>query len=235
MAYRRRYKRKAYGSRRRRGKATKAYVKRAVASAIELKERFYTGTGSAIGKTVTGSDADFTSVSYGTGGMVGGLCAGVANGTGEGQRIGNKITLKGVQLRMVFTPGDQYNVLRVLLVTPKRSFASGSTGAFIQQLLSNTASSATQLIAPVDTDLFKVYLDKQYWIRKLPVDGSTSSQTDQLKILKKFVKFNKKIYWDISNPTNPSQDVFLVAISDSSVAANPGTIMAHVRLWYTDA
>lgn len=239
MAYRRkrtvkRQIRKRYG--RRRTGLIKRVVKQQLNKAIEMKQRIYQHN--AVGASVTGGAAvDFSAFSYGNGTIVAALSAGVANGTGEGQRVGNRITLKGCLVNLAFQPGDSYNNFRILLVTPKKTYDKTGVTGFTQQLLSNQGSSATQWLQPVDTDVFKVYWDKRYTLRYVPKDGNSANVLPQNRFLRKFIKLNKPIKWELSAPVSPTTDIFLVAISDSTVGlgTDPGTIAGHVKIWYQDA
>lgn len=233
--YRRMRRRRNYSRRKARVPfGVKRYVKRALSRNVEMKLRQYTY--SAVGlNTAGGAAVNFGAFQYGSGSSVAGLCAGVANGTGEGQRIGNSIILKGAYVNFALQPGDNTNYMRILLVTPKKAADLSSTSAFVQQLLSNTASSGTQWLAPVDTDVFKVYFDKRFWAKFSPVDGSTATSVPQARFIRKFVKFNKKIRWQLSAPVLPTNDVFLVAISDSAIGADPGAVAGSVKIWYQDA
>lgn len=240
MVYRRRtFKRKRMFRKSRKGIATKSYVRKIIRANIELKRLNMSGTGSAIGRTITNSGAgDFTSVSYGSTAVAAGLCASILSGTGAGARIGLKIRLKGVYVNLAIQPGDDTNYIRFLLVSPKpgaNKIDYSSTSAFVQQCLSDYGSAASQVIAPVDTDLFKVHFDKKYYMRFVPKDGNSGTTLASNRFLKKFIRFNRTIWWDESNSGLPTSDVFLVATSDSAAVGNPGTQMANVDVFYTDS
>lgn len=233
MVYRKRYK-----SNRRTTKKVPTNVKRYVRSTIkrnvELKTRQYTYD--SVGKDITGASVvSFASISYGSSGAVAALCAGIANGTGEGQRIGGSIKLKGIQVNFAMTPGDNTNFVRMLIVRPKGNWTVSTQAGFLQQLLGNTASSGTQYLAPVDKQNFHCYFDKRLFFRYAPVDGNSATSIALSKFVNKFVRINREISWDIANATVPLEEVFLVAISDSAAVANPGSVAGYVKLWYTDA
>lgn len=237
MAYRKRSYRKKYT---RKGKRApiKRIVRRELNRAIEMKIRQYAYSSVGI-SPVSGSAQSFNSVSYGSDSIVTGLCAGIANGTGEGQRIGNKITVKGCQINLACQSGDFTNYFRLLLVSPRKQATFTSVAAFIQQLFSNQASSSTQWLQPVDTDVYKVYYDKRVNLRYLAT-GGTGGVTDpaavaSVKFFKKFIKFRKPIKWELSAPATPTNDLLLVAISDSAAVTNPGMVAGFVKLWFQDA
>lgn len=230
------YRKRKFSRRRRysRSKSSvKAIVRRELTRNLERKYRQYTYT--AVGASLTGGGAqDFSSISYGSSAIVASLCGGIANGTGEGQRVGTQITLKGVQINFALQPGDNTNYLRFLLVSPRKKTDQSSVTAFVQQLLSNTSSGLTQWAAPHAKDTFNIYMDKHFFLRYAPVDGNSAATIPMTRFLNKFIKFNKRISWDVAAAVNPNSDVFLVAISDSGVAANPGAVAGFVKLWYQD-
>jgi len=209
-------------------------VNRAVNKKIELKIRQYAHT--AVGSAISGvGTSDYSSVSYGGTSIVSALVGGIANGTGEGQRVGGQITLKGVQVNFALQPGDNTNYLRIMLVSPKRQADLSSVANFVQQVLGNTASSGTQWLGTIDTDLYTVHFNKRYFMSFRPLDGSSATALPYSKFLNKFIRFNKKVKWALNNPVIPINDVYLIAISDSAVVTNPGAVAGFVKLWYQDA
>lgn len=209
-------------------------VNRAVNKKIELKIRQYAHT--AVGSAISGvGTSDYSSVSYGGTSIVSALAGGIANGTGEGQRVGGQITLKGVQVNFALQPGDNTNYLRIMLVSPKRQADLSSVANFVQQILGNTASSGTQWLGTIDTDLYTVHFNKRYFMSFRPLDGSSATALPYSKFLNKFIRFNKKVKWALNNPVIPINDVYLVAISDSAAITNPGAVAGFVKLWYQDA
>lgn len=235
MPYRKRRTYRKKRMYRRKGKS--GYIKKIVAKAInknvEMKMRIYQYN--SVGVGITGSGVgDFSSISYGSASIAAGLCAGIANGTGEGQRIGNSIKLKGFQINWALQPGDNTNYVRILLLAPKKQVDLSSVANFTQQALSNQGSSGTQWLQPVDTDVHKVLMDKRIWFQFRPVDGSTATSVAQARFVKKFIKFNKKIVWQLSAPTVPLREIYLLALSDSAAVANPGAVAGFVKIWYQD-
>lgn len=230
----RKYKKRAFRKRSYKKKSSiKSAVKYELNRMLERKYRQYTF--SAVGSSLTGGAAqDFSSIGYGSSSIVASLCGGVANGSGEGQRSGGQITLKGVHINMVFENGDNSNFLRLMLVSPRKKTDQSSVTAFVAQLMSNTASGGTQWLAPHAKDVFNIYFDKKMYLRYAPLDGTSATTVPIPRFVNKFIKFNKKITWDVAAPVNPMNDVFLVAISDSSVVANPGAVAGFVKLWYLD-
>lgn len=225
-------------TRRPRSKKTtiKKIVRRELRKNIEMKFRQYKMD--AVGHSITGGAAvDFTAgFEYGASTALASLCD-IANGTGEGQRIGGQIRVKGIHLRFAFQPGDWYNNVRFIVYSPKKNWTNSSVTAAVQQVLSDVSSASTQWSAPVDTENFKVYMDKVYNARFLPTGDATTTSVAQTKFVNKFIKLNKLIKWDVSAPVMPTSNIFLMAISDSSTAVNgdPKVITGFIKVFYQDA
>lgn len=239
MAYLRR--RRVFRKRRPKRKVSypiKRYVRAALRKNIEMKFRQYQWD--AVGREpISNGIPGFGSVSYGGSSIFTSLDGGIDNGTGEGQRIGNRITIKGFQINMAVQTGDYTNYFRMLLVSPKKQYDKSSAANFIQELFSNKASNSYQWLQPVDTEVYKVYWDKKVDFRYLAT-GGTGGVTDPAavpgtKFFKKFVKLNKKCQWTVANGYFSTSPLFLVAISDSGAVTNPGAVAGFVKVWYTDA
>jgi len=233
MARRRYGRRRVKRSRRFRKTSSKKGIAR-IAKAVfnrgvETKESRYAYT--SVGTT----SANFSSVSYGAGSIVTGCFGGITNGTGQNNRIGNSIIARGIRIYMPLAPGDNNNCLRFIVVSPKSGapIFPSSTASFVQSVLSNGGSGSTQWTFPVDTQRYRVHYDKTFYLRMLPVDGSTATQAPVIKFLKIFIKVNRKMFWDDTNTMN--NDVYLVAISDSFTAPNPGAIGGFVNCYFKDA
>lgn len=180
---------------------------------------------------------NFSSVGYGGSSAAAGLFGAIAQGVNDGQRIGNSIYARGAYLRMVFSPGDNTNFMRLLVVQPKRGMATNilpsSITSFVSSVLSGASSSSTQWLQPVDTDRFEVLADKNIYFTWKPLDGSTTTTVAQVRFFNKFLKINRKIQWDDSGVVN--NDVYFIALSDSSAVAHPGAVAGFVRVYYKDA
>lgn len=195
--------------------------------AVETKEVRYSYT------SVGG--ANFSSVSYGSGAVVAGLYGALANGTGQANRIGNAIMARGVRIWFPLQPGDNINNLRFIAVSAKSGapVQPSSVALFLQSVLSNGSAGSTQWTYPVDTNRYKVHFDRTFYLRFNPVDGSTATSTPQTKFLKAFIRLKRRIFWDDTNTVN--NDVYLIAISDSAVAPNPGAIGGFINAYFKDA
>lgn len=235
MAYRKRtYKRKRM-FRKKGSRSLKRVVKNVIDRTIEMKFRQFPHTLCGKSPVSPYGDVDFSSSSYGSSSSVSSLCAAIQNGTGEGQRIGNRVTLRGLQVNFAVQPGDNTNYYRFCIVSPKKEYDNSSVANLIQQIFSNQGSSGTQYLSPIDTDVFKVYYDRRFYMTFKPLDGSTATTIPSTRFIKKFIKFRKAIKWQISAPILPTTDVFLVALSDSALSPNAGIVSGFCKIWFQDA
>lgn len=202
----------------------KAIVKKMLNKQIETKEITYTSWGNS------------TSFSYGSGASIAGLYAAIGQGTGESNRIGNRIKGIGAYLRFAIQPADNTNYVRLLVVKAKMAprVDPSSTASFVQSVLSNTASSSTQWLAPVDTDRFTVLHDKNYFTRFGALDGNSGSTIIYRMIfVNKFIKVTTNCQWDESGVMN--NDVWVILLSDSAAIAHPGVVAGFIKSYYKDA
>lgn len=233
MANRRRFKR-ARG--RRAGRITAKTVakiaSRVALRKIETKSKEYVY--SSVGNIPAGN---FSSVGYDGSSVIGGLVAGIAAGTGDGARIGKKIFIRGVRIRYIVQGADSYNNIRFMLVSPKRggdySSFGGSVSGLIAGVLSNAPSGATQYAYPIDTRIFKVYMDTT--MSFVPSETSAGTFTVKPKVFNRFIKINKSTYWTEGNDTTAQREFYLCAISDSAAVSHPGVIAGTVKVYYKDA
>lgn len=219
---------------RRRRVARKKYAKRvfriarrAAFSVQETKESRFAHT------SVGG--VNFSSISYGTGAVVAGLFGTIASGTGQNQRIGNSVFARGFRWYLALQPGDSTNYLRMLVVSAKQGtpVQPSLTANFVASVLSNGASGSTQWSFPVDTMRWHVHVDRTFTLRYFPETGNTASVLPQMKITKGFVKLKRKIFWDDTNTIN--NDLYLLMISDSAAAPNPGAVAGFFNIYFKDA
>lgn len=240
MPYRRGgYRKKSYGRKSyRRGIGYKkvARIAQAVVNKnIETKEITYQYNAVGIDPVIGGA-ASFASCSYGSGAIVAQLTRGITTGVGDGNRVGNEIELRGVYLNMAIqcASGSESNNFRIIVIRPKGQFSTSSTAALVQSIFNNAGSSSTQWLNPIDTDAFKVYYDRKFWI--MPKDINATGNVSE-KFVTKFLKFGKrgiKMTWNISN-SQPFRDIWVVAISDSTAVSHPGAVAGFIKIYYKDA
>lgn len=178
---------------------------------------------------------NFGSIGYGSSSCVATLCTAIDAGGSPTQRIGRRITLRGIKIYLPMQPGDNANYLRLFLVRPKGTTQAGTNAAFVQDVLSSEVSSTTQWAAPIDTDKYEVWFDRTMFMSFHGLNGTTATTIPSTKIVKKFVKINKTVeYLYDSTVSAPVREFFLVGISDSTAIAHPGAIGGYVKLYYKD-
>lgn len=196
----------------------------------EVKEKVYQFN------SIGPASVSLASVGFGSSAIAPVLCNGITQGTGDSNRIGNNIRLIGIKFQFAVQPGDNTNYFRLLILRPKNEIYNFPTGGstLVQNILSGTASSATQWLAPVDTDRYQVFYDKRAYLDYGAVDGSTSTTVPKrIKFFERFIKLNTSVQWDFEG--NIMRDFLLLAISDSTIAPNPGVVAGYLKLYYTDA
>lgn len=206
----------------------KTMIRKEISKKIETKDVTYQHN--SIG------GISFVSVGYGSTSCVSGLFGAITQGTGDGQRVGNALYARGINIRLAFQPGDSTNYLRFLVVQPKgmgTPTQPSSVATFVSNVLSGAGSAVNQWLQPVDTDRWTVLLDKNYFMKFQSLEGNNATTTPTTRFLNKFIKVNRKIQWDRQSIIN--NDVYVLALSDSAAIPNPGTVAGFVRCYYQDA
>lgn len=152
----------------------------------------------------------------------------IANGTAEGQKIGNEIRLQSLNIRGVMsftlgqtTPGNTRIGVRLLVFRAKKfndwnqtasDFATSYT-----RLLEGTAlglqGELSQFNAPTNSDYFSVVVDKRFYMN-LSVGATTTESTKTVK----FVNFNvpyarrKLTYDENANSVQPNNMPYCMAL-----------------------
>lgn len=201
---------------------------------IETKEKKYDYSSVGI-DPVNGTAVSLSSVSYGSSTIIAQLCRGITSGTGEGFRVGHQITLRGVYVNLAIqcASGTESNNFRILVVRPKGQISTTTVSGLAQQIFSNAGSSSTQWLNPVDTDIYKVYMDRKFWL--MPKDISGVGNVTE-KFCTRFLKFGKKglnMQWNEAD-SQPYRDLMVVCISDSGAVSHPGAIAGFIKLYYKD-
>lgn len=214
-------------------------VSKALNSKIERKEKIFqfNSIGGNNGNTATATiiPVSFNSISFGSGAAVASLFAGLPYGGGqEGQRIGNQVIANSINISLYLQPGDDTNYMRFLLVRPRQNQNLTSPTNFLESVLTGNGSSVTQFGAPVDTNNFKIYMDKSIFFTKKPLDGATSTSIVTSYHLQHFMRIKSKIQYD-QVTKYPLKDYFLIGISDSVAVSHPGAIAGYVKITYQDA
>ncbi len=207
----------------------KMMVKREISKQIETKERIFQAY------------TYLNSFSWGSGAQVIGCFGDMARGTEDGQRVGDLVFCKSIYLRMAIEVetgnlSANYNNCRIVVVTPKSysgtRYQPNDTQNFVRSVFYNQ-NDVRQYCAPIDTDRWKVLYDKTKFLQKLPVDGVTSAIAPQTWYVNKFIKVNAPIRYDTAQ--NVTNDIYIIAVSDSNGAPNAGAVAGFVKCYYKDA
>jgi len=96
-----------------------------------------------------------------------------------------------INLAVQCASATEQNYVRFAVIRPKGQISTTSVASLTQQVFSNQASSATQWLNPIDTDIFNVYMDKQKFIKPTDISGVGShligSLEDSLSFLRVFL------------------------------------------------
>lgn len=212
------------------GKTVARIAKKTVNRMAETKEVIYYNT------AVGGGATSFYSIGYGSSSSVATLCAGIAQGTAGNQRIGRRIYLRGMKVWFPFVAGDASNYVRFIVASPKGgNVNSGSAvSSVISDLLSGAGSSGTQYLSPVDTDKWQVHFDRCMWLHKVPLDGSSTTTTEPVKWVRKWIRINRKVEYLDNTNANCVRDVWMFGISDSGGITHPGAASGFVKMYFKD-
>lgn len=218
-------------------KTLKKTVNTIINSRAENKEKYYNM--SSVGGTFSTGiiPSNFQSISYGSSTCIGAFFSGVARGDSPAERVGNKLTAKSLYMtcQLKVSEGineEEYNNIRLMVVQPKKQVDSTNPLLFTQQLLSGAASSTEQLYGLIDTNAFNIFYDKLFHLRNSPLNGSTDATVPGIKNLQLHLKLNRQISWTLGNDT-PITDIFLVALSDSTLSPHPSMI-GNIKVNFID-
>lgn len=201
-------------------------AKKAVRKEAETKEKDLTYT--ALG---------LSSIGYGSASSVLYMANQIASGSADGQRVGNKILIQNIRFQFAIMPGDTTNWFRLIFVIPKTGVDYNATVTNVAENVLGLASSATQWMGLIDTDRYRVLYDKMIFLEYVPDAGSSAAVHGQGKILKGNIKLNKEIeyaYSSASAATYATNDVLMLAISDSGAVSHPGAVAGNLRIYYKD-
>lgn len=149
----------------------------------------------------------------GTSGHIYNAC-GIAQGDGSDQRIGDKATLKSLNVRgyMEAESADVTNTLRFMVV-------KGKSGLDQSQISTSDFPSVYACVTPDMRDKYTVLFDKVYTL-KCSWDGTNTVQ-EQRPINWKFNLRNARIRFNPGAATVAGGGVYIYAVSNSSVVSHP--------------
>lgn len=146
-------------------------------------------------------------------------------GDGSSERVGDRLTLVKLELRLNLEAADSTNLMRFMLVQYFPS-ASPSVTTFLQNTGSGASPISQYSVATISD--YKVLLDSGP-INLVLGQANTQRSFKYLNV----TNFSKKVVVFASNTTAASNHLYLLVISDSGAIPNP-SISYNIRLWYTD-
>lgn len=231
------YRKRKFRRRRRRGgnvKMIKSIAQKVVNRNVEMKEIIYQYNAVGI-SPISGSSVSFASVGYDASTIITQLGRGITQGTGDNNRIGNRIKVTGVYVDFYCSCASttEQNIMRMALISPKGQYSPTSVSSLALQIFSNVTTGSTECMQPIDQDIFQVYWNKMKFMKPY---GTFDANYLNYYRYRKFIKFpkGKTLQWNQGN-SQPSNDLFLVAISDSAIVSNPGVLSGYVKVFYRDA
>jgi len=160
----------------------------------------------------------------------------ITQGPADNQRIGNQIFVRGFRYYLPIQNADTYNHVRIMFLMPHKSVnPSATTGNLIADIFGGTPYN---MWSPVNTDKYRVLRDHFINLKVQPETGTSSVTIPDTRLIKGFVKINKKFQFEhdaATATTFPTSEIVAVAMSDSAIIPNPGAIGGWVRLYYKDA
>lgn len=163
----------------------------------------------------------------------------IVPGNGFNQRIGNTIFLKGIRYYFPFSnlSADTFNRIRWCVIMPHKDYPGTATvGQFINDVFGTNGT--WNQFSPINTDKYKVLVDKFILLKVQADAGTTSTQVPDVKLKQGYIKINKQIRYEFDgsqNSNRPTTEIYSFAISDSNAVPNPGTIGGFFKLYYKDA
>lgn len=151
----------------------------------------------------------------------------IAQGDGNGQREGDKVSLRRGTLHLSLTRGDTSNIVRVLLVaTPSATYAGLSDVLEYHSYSANADgvfSSPYQVKATNSEQTYKILADRVF---QLPNDKSTIVAKIPIKIPKKGKNCE---FTSVSSVAPNNYNISLLMISDSTASPHPKA--SYVMRW----
>lgn len=145
----------------------------------------------------------------------------IVQGTGKNDRGAYRIKLKGLKLRLIFTPNqsDGNNLIRVIVATARHP---GTT--------LTSASFPTDFIGTCPREAVRVHRDMVIPIHTF-VTGTSALQK---KFIKKWIPFQHMVRYTASTGAASQGDVYVYVISDSPGSTDP-TMTGVMRIHFRDA
>lgn len=164
-----------------------------------------------------------------SGGSLYGPLTAPIQGTGDSQRVGDRITLKKMTFREAMVYGDGTNHLRLIIFQWYQN--SAVAAPLLTDILQTTGNPICSSINDTNMDgkKFKVLHDKVYNLTQNGANGASFSQIKLYgrRIARKAIQFNP-------GATSGFNHIYMYAISDSAAVPNP-SVTHFSRCEYIDS
>lgn len=150
-------------------------------------------------------------------------------GTGDSQRIGDKVTIRGSRISIKLTCGDATNFVRIILFQwyPSTNLSVPTVGT----ILFDTTTADRAITTPYVHDYenqFHVFYDKVFTM------SSVGDSYVISRVFKPNYKYVKKTCEFVGAGINASNKLYMLAISDSGAVVHP-SVFAYWRHYYDDS
>lgn len=214
--YRRYGKRKRFARRKGGNRlATKAFVKKQIRKDVETKWFEFATTSQTV---------NWSGVSTN--------CMNITQGPGDTERVGDKITIRGIRLNMIIALGGINANVRVMVVQFRQN--TGITGVTVNPLVSQVLESTTlgTSNAPLAnrrwdfTQQFNILWDKTFTLTTVNRPVMHLKTRVPIKYAKRLVSYS-------AGGTDGANKIFLMFVSDVNVSLP--TVAYQIRFTYDDA
>lgn len=214
-------------------KSIKAYVQQSISKNEEIKVQSFSAQTSLLSYTGTNlRTLDFNSV-----------ISLITQGTGEGQRIGNKVQIKDLTIKGWLSVGSTFYasvvatgpvIVKMFIGRLKQALTNPDVSTLYSRLYQagNTSSSPQNnyfdVLRIINKDLFSVYNTRTY---KLGVSGNMAASTvanNDFKVLCPF-SFNMNKHYNnitfddtVATPTNQAMYIWFVCVNADGTITNVG-------------
>lgn len=156
-----------------------------------------------------------------------------AQGNTDQTRVGDKLTMRGMRISWTAVPGDDYNVMRMIVFQwyPNTALTVPATNLIIENPTYPTISAIRH---DYNGNTFKVLKDFKFTMvlpAASPVGTTSSVRTGTFKVPFKWVK--KSVEYT-SGTTNAAHNIYVFVVTDSAAPPNP-SITLYSRLWFDDS
>lgn len=166
------------------------------------------------------------------------LLNGLVPGTAATQRIGQNVSIKSIEvkLRMQVTPAtgvDQF--VRVLIAVDRQP---NGAAPVIGDLLTATSVTAPRNLN--NRKRFKILMDKPYAMGGILNGAGSGSQTSNLRMVKKYMKFKRPIVVEYNTGNAgtvadiTSNSIYMFTLGTEAAGNTDTNMLGYIRIRYTD-